>query len=50
MSDSETNASNQTEMPKRSLFDEEGYLQLYPDIAEGVASGALTLMVCVMLK
>jgi SAM-dependent methyltransferase len=28
-------------MPRRSEFDEEGYLQLYPDIAQGVSSGAI---------
>lgn len=28
-------------MPRREEFDEEGYLQLYPDIAQGVASGAI---------
>lgn len=29
------------QLPPRSEFDEEGYLQLYPDIAEGVARGAI---------
>lgn len=28
-------------MPSRAEFDEEGYLQLYPDIAHGVASGTI---------
>ncbi len=28
-------------LPPRAEFDEEGYLQLYPDIARGVASGAI---------
>ena len=28
-------------MPSRGEFDEDGYLQLYPDIAAGVASGAI---------
>lgn len=28
-------------MPSREEFDEDGYLQLYPDIARGVASGAI---------
>ncbi len=28
-------------MPPRGEFDEDGYLQLYPDIAQGVASGAI---------
>lgn len=36
-----TSRPSERALPPRTEFDEDGYLQLYPDIAAGVASGAI---------
>jgi SAM-dependent methyltransferase len=41
MEDKTDKASVNQSLPPRSEFDEEGYLQLYPDIAHGVIAGAI---------